>query len=40
MVQRGEDQTAELRRSRADLRRSTAETERLWRAYLKRLPPQ
>ena len=24
----------------ADLRRSQAETERLWQAYLKRLPPQ
>lgn len=30
----------ELNRAIAELRRSMAETDRLWQAYLKRLPPQ
>jgi hypothetical protein len=30
----------ELRRSISELQRSIAQTDKLWQAYLKRLPPQ
>ena len=40
VAQKHQEDLAELRRSIVELRLSMAETDRLWQAYLKRLPPQ
>jgi DNA repair ATPase RecN len=40
IAEKHQEEMAEFRSSMAELRRSTAETDRIFQAYLKRLPPQ
>jgi hypothetical protein len=40
LAEKHQQQMLEDRKEMAELRRSMAETHRLWEAYLRRLPPQ
>jgi hypothetical protein len=40
VAQKHQDQMAEFSKKMLELREEQAETQRLWQAYLKRLPPQ